>query len=152
MLKIDDPMHLTESHPVLALVQNCSDLVDPINYARLINMPGNKKHLLQVQGGLDPYTPRRTAENLAIALRLPALFYPNVTTGYVHEGAPIANLQPVGLPIGSLIDAGDGELATGAYALFPTADHFPVFHQNLPKILYKSLFSSMASGNAPVIE
>lgn len=151
LLKID-PAELDERHPMLLLVQNASDLTDPINYARLVNRPGNRKHLMQVQGGQDPYTPLSTAENLALVLGLPTVAYPGVTGANEHPGAALKGLGEVSLPVSGNIAVPGGEPVTGALLLFPASDHFPVFHQNLAKNLYKGFFASMATAEPPTIQ
>jgi hypothetical protein len=146
-----DAADLDERHPMLVLVQNASDLTDPINYARLVNGPGNRKHLMQVQGGQDPYTPLSTALNLAVALRLPTLAYPNVTASSDHPGAALLDLGTVSLPVSGNVAVAGGDPITGALLVFPASDHFPVFHQNLAKNLYKGFFASLAVDEPPVI-
>ncbi len=151
LLKIDAAA-LDERHPMMTLVQNASDLTDPINYAPLVNTDNNRKHLLQVQGGQDPYTPLSTALNLAVALRLPTLAYPNVTAPSDHPGSALLNLGTVSLPVSGNLAVADAAPVTGFVMIFPYSDHFPVFDQPLAKNLYKKFFASMAVDEPPVVQ
>ncbi|MBK8258156.1 MAG: hypothetical protein IPK82_36505 [Polyangiaceae bacterium] len=67
-----DPDELSEFHPLLALVQNLADPIDPLAYARLFwqsPAPQTPPFLLHVEGLRDRYTPEASAEAYAIALR-----------------------------------------------------------------------------------
>jgi predicted esterase len=139
---------LTRDHPLMTLVQNAVDLTDPINYARLVNVPGNRKHLMMTEGLKDPYTPAYTAESLAVALRLPVL----EPVAHEHEGQGLAGLQPVSAPLSGNLDAGDGLRATGFLRQYPLAGHFPVFDDPSARALYKALLSSAVTDDPPVVD
>jgi len=71
---LQDPT-VTESHPVLNLLQGYFDTVDPVNYAELIGarqIEGQTypHHVFHTFGIGDTYTPKLTLETMATALRL----------------------------------------------------------------------------------
>lgn len=67
-----DPDELTESHPLLALVQNMADPIDPIAFGRYYwdPLPGRApRKVLHIEGLHDSYNPPSAAEALAVAMR-----------------------------------------------------------------------------------
>jgi hypothetical protein len=67
-----DPEELTVSHPLMALVRNLADPVDPIAYARYYwdPLPGRRpQKVLLFEGLRDGYSPEIASEALAVALR-----------------------------------------------------------------------------------
>jgi len=147
--RISDPATLATDHPLLTLVQNGSDLTDPINYARRINRPGNRKHILMTEGTVDPYTPWEASEPLATALRLPLLD----PIAHLPEGHEVLGLtHPVALPVSATVDVGDGTRATGFLVQFANAGHFPIFYDSRARDLYKKLYTALTTQEVPVVE
>ena len=67
-----DPEELSPFHPLLALVQNLADRIDPLAFARHYwdPLPGHApQRVLHFEGLRDGYVPEVSAEALAIALR-----------------------------------------------------------------------------------
>jgi hypothetical protein len=147
--RISDPTTLTTDHPLLVLVQNGSDLTDPINYARLINRPGNRKHIMMTEGTKDAQTPAEAAEPLATALRLPLL----APIAHLPEGHQMLGLtEPISLPFSGTVDVGDGTRATAFLVQFANANHFPIFYDSRARMLYKKLYTALTMQDVPVME
>lgn len=67
-----DPEELSPFHPLMALVQNLADPIDPLAFARLYREPPPGRtapKILHFEGLRDRYTPEVAAEALAVALR-----------------------------------------------------------------------------------
>ena len=150
-LKVEDAESLESWHPVLNLVQNMVDLTDPINYAGLVNQPGNRKHLMQTMGLNDGYTPKQTAENLALAWGLPFLETDETPVVHVHPGYAIKGLTHLTPPVSGNVTLSDGSAATGFIVQYANAGHFPVFGEESARTLYLSLFSSFLVEDPPVV-
>jgi hypothetical protein len=66
-----DPEELSPSHPLLALVQNLADPIDPLAFARYYwdPLPGRApQRVLHIEGLQDSYSPDVASEALAVAL------------------------------------------------------------------------------------
>jgi hypothetical protein len=95
----EDPTKMGVYHPVLALLQNDLDGVDPLNHAgALIVAPGStavQKHVFQPFGQGDTYAPPSTEQTFAIAAHLAEV----VPGGMGVTGSPIAGV-PLPAPLG----------------------------------------------------
>lgn len=147
--RIENADTLTPDHPLLVLIQNASDLTDPVNYARLVNRDGNRKHIMMTEGTVDPNTPPEAAEPLATALRLP-LLDPIAQLPAGHE--VLGLVDPIDTPFSGTLDAGGGALATAFLVQFENAGHFPIFYDSRARDLYKKLYRAMTTQDVPVIE
>ncbi len=94
----DDPAKVGAYHPVLALLQNDLDGVDPLNHARsLVVSPlsmSTLKHVFQPFGQGDTYAPPVTEQTFAVAAGLGEIAPPAGVTGNPLAGAPLP--PPVG--------------------------------------------------------
>jgi hypothetical protein len=70
----DAPANVGPYHPVLALLQNDLDLVDPLNHAPVLVVSplaaANLKHVFQPYGQDDTYAPPVTEQTFALAAQL----------------------------------------------------------------------------------
>jgi pimeloyl-ACP methyl ester carboxylesterase len=151
-LKIEDADSLERWHPVLTLVQNMTDLTDPINYAGRVNQPGNRKHIMQTMGLDDGYTPPETAENLALAWNLPFLETDATPVVHVHPGYAIKGFTHLTPPVTGNVALSDGSAATGFIVQYANAGHFPVFSEESARALYLGMFSSLLLDDPPVVD
>lgn len=97
-----DPEELSPFHPLMALVQNLADPIDPLAFARLYREPPPGRtapKILHFEGLRDRYTPEVAAEALAVALRAsPVTPLARPVTGLVLLGlqAPGSDPPPPG--------------------------------------------------------
>jgi hypothetical protein len=96
---LEDPGNVSANHPVLSLLQNDLDLVDPLNYAStLVVAPiaaANQKHVFQPYGQGDTYAPPATQQVFAIAAQLGEASPPSGVTDDAF-----GSLSPMTVPIG----------------------------------------------------
>jgi len=96
---LEDPGNVSINHPVLSLLQNDLDLVDPLNHANaLVVNPiatANQKHIFQPYGQLDTYAPPATQQIFAIAAQLGEAAPQSGVTDDVF-----GNLTPMPVPVG----------------------------------------------------
>ena len=96
---LEDPGNVSINHPVLSLLQNDLDIVDPLNYAgALVVNPiaaANQKHVLQPYGQLDTYAPPATQQAFAISAHLGEAAPPSGVTD-----DSFGNLSPLSIPAG----------------------------------------------------
>ncbi len=97
----EDPSKVGVYHPVLALLQNDLDGVDPIAHARSLALSpvsmAAQKHVFQPYGQGDTYAPPVTQQTFAVAAQLGEIAAPAGVTGsppQLGAGAPYA--APVG--------------------------------------------------------
>ncbi len=92
----EDPSKMGSYHPVLGLLQNDLDGVDPLNHARaLVTTPGaaaDQKHVFQPYGEADTYAPPVTEATFAIAAQLIEA-QPPASAG---DGAAALTSTPIG--------------------------------------------------------
>ena len=95
----EDPAKMGPYHPVLALLQNDLDAVDPLNHARaLVAQPTSMatlKHVFQPFGQGDTYAPPTTEQTFAVAAQLGEIAAPPGVTG-----GPIVVGEPTAAPVG----------------------------------------------------
>ncbi len=147
----DEP--LTETHPVMTLIQTLVDATDPINYAPYWNRDaafGEPSNVMLTSGLHDEQTPYRTANALALAARLPPIEpLPLAIPEYAWAGIQ-AQQAPVS---GNVNGATAGFLQWGPHAANRHYDsHFLIFYR--PEAIDTSmrfLRSGVAQG-AAVIE
>jgi hypothetical protein len=109
----EDPQKMGVDHPVLALLQNDLDLVDPLNYGALLvanpAAPADQKHVFQPYGQNDTYAPPATEQTFAIAAQLAEAAPPQgVTSDPIWSNPPIAvpaggNANVNGKPITAIV-------------------------------------------------
>jgi hypothetical protein len=96
---LEDPGNVSANHPVLSLLQNDLDLVDPLNHARaLVVAPiaaANQKHVFQPYGQGDTYAPPATQQAFAVAAQLGEASPPSGVTD-----DPFGSLSPLAVPVG----------------------------------------------------
>ncbi|HEY5147657.1 MAG TPA: hypothetical protein VII82_12875 [Polyangiaceae bacterium] len=90
---LEDP-NVGANHPVLALLQNDLDGVDPLNHApTLVVGPisvATTKNVFQPFGQNDTYAPPTTEKTFAVAAQLAEIAPPSGVTGAPLAGAPLA--------------------------------------------------------------
>ena len=125
---------MDSNHPVVALLQNDFNLVDPLNYAQtLVQTPAaaaNQKHVFQPYGQGDTYAPPVTEQTFAIAAQLGQVTPPAGVTADGFSATPF--LPP---PAG-------GNVTVGGVTL--TA----VFRQYAPSSSYDGHFVSYDNASA----
>jgi hypothetical protein len=109
----DAPANVGPYHPVLALLQNDLDLVDPLNHAPLLVVnplaAANQKHVFQPYGQRDTYAPPVTEQTFALAAQLGEAAPPSgVTDDPFYGGAVLpvpagGNLTIQGLSITAIV-------------------------------------------------
>ncbi|MGI5862287.1 MAG: hypothetical protein ACOX6T_09545 [Myxococcales bacterium] len=124
----DEP--LSETHPVMTLIQTLVDATDPINYAPYWNRDatfGEPSNVMLTSGLHDEQTPYRTANALALAGRLPPIEpLPMAIPGYAWAGMQ-AQKAPVS---GNANGATAGFLQWGRNPLHRDYDsHFLIFYR-----------------------
>ena len=140
-----------EFHPALALLQQWSDPVDPLNFARSIAtapLSGHTaKHLFQTYGQGDSFAPPITLATFAIAAGLPQAA-PDPTVGLPDEifGAPPA-AGPLGTPNPSGVVVGVRQYAPAA----GSDGHFVVFDVPSANADVARFLALAALGQTPVI-
>ncbi len=101
----DDPSKVGTYHPVLALLQNDLDGVDPLNHARALVVgpvsTASQKHVFQPFGQGDTYAPPSTEQTFAVAAQLAEITAPSGVTANPLAGTPLpppagGNLAPMG--------------------------------------------------------
>ncbi len=90
----DAPSNVGQFHPVLALLQNDLDRVDPLNYASILVLnplaAANQKHVFQPYGQDDTYAPPITEQTFAEAAQLGEAAPPSgVTDDPFYSGTPL---------------------------------------------------------------
>jgi len=109
----DAPQNVTVYHPVLALLQNDLDIVDPLNHAGLLVMnplaAANQKHVFQPYGQKDTYAPPVTQATFALAALLgEAAPESGVTDDPFYGGSDLpvpvgGNARILGIPITAIV-------------------------------------------------
>jgi hypothetical protein len=142
-----------EYHPVLSILQNAIDSVDPLNHAlSLVVSPvatGTAKHVFQPFGTADTYAPTETEKTFALAAGLGVAAPPAGVTP-----VPITAENPLPVPVGNNI-AGIGMSYTGVvreYSPDTTYDgHFVVFNEpNAKRDADRFLYDAL-SGAVPMV-
>lgn len=137
-------------HPMLSLVQMLTDNTDPINYAPYwIHSPFNEraKNVFVTSGFLDEYTPKRTAEAMATAGRVPHL----TPVEDQVEGLLLREIDAVTRPASNNVAGPDEVSATAGFSQYPDDDHFPVFNNEDAIKLYQEFLRSIAYDDAGVL-
>lgn len=137
-------------HPLLMLIQTLVDITDPINYApQWLRYPsdGRARHLMVTTGLKDPYTPRSTAEALAVAAGLPLL----EPVAEAVEGLDILGISPFPRPASENVQGPDGHPVTAGFCQYPNAGHFPIFNDQDAIQLYQEFLRSAAYDGIPVL-
>jgi len=144
---------LTETHPVVAMVQTLAEVTDPINYApfwsnRSPHWSTSPMHVLMTEGLNDQQTPPDTAEALAAAGRLPILS-PAVNISLAHR------LMDDGLdtaPLYANRETWSGKRVSTALAQYGDEDHFVIFNNPDAAALYTEFLSTALDGSSPWIQ
>lgn len=144
VLGVNDDEQLIYEHPVYALMSVLTDVSDPTNYGELITaapLPGYApKHVMMTQGLSDEYTPPKSMEALALAMRIPIL-EPAMSP---FDASAILGIAPTGA-------RAEGNLngATAALIQFD-GGHFVIFG-DAARARTQSFFETALTGS-PVIE
>ncbi|MCB9666485.1 MAG: hypothetical protein H6732_20410 [Alphaproteobacteria bacterium] len=142
----DEP--LTETHPVLGLVQSIVDPTDPINYARYWfhedrGLTGQRPTPVLLTTGLgDLATPTRTAEALAAAAWMPLV-------GKRRTDAPglvLRGLDGAALPQKDNAEGWDDTALTAGFSQWPKGDHFVVFDDPAARDLARNFVGTALNG------
>jgi hypothetical protein len=109
----DAPSNVCPFHPVLALLQNDLDVVDPLNYAPILVVnpltAANQKHIFQPYGQNDTYAPPVTEQTFALSAQLDEATPPSgVTDDPFYGGSPLpvpagANKMVEGVSITAIV-------------------------------------------------
>jgi hypothetical protein len=126
----EDPSKMGAYHPVLALMQNDLDAVDPLNHAHaLVKAPVSSatyKSVFQPFGQGDTYAPPTTQQTFAVAAQLVEVAPPSGVTGSSLNGLPMpAPLGGNDTPMGAILTA-----VVRQYAPASTYDGHFVAYQN----------------------
>lgn len=150
-LHFQDDESLTETHPVVGLVQTVAEATDPLNYAtywhhRAPEWEGTPAHVLMFEGLQDIYTPPVAIEVLAGAAHHPILApaFAEATVQAAQE------LDTVETPVELNLRAWNNAYVTGGLAQFPDDGHFAIFDNIEAAHLYRDFLQSAMEG-FPVI-
>ncbi len=149
----EDPSKMGVDHPVLGLLQNDLDLVDPLNYgSALVANPvaaPNQKHVFQPYGQNDTYAPPVTEQTFAIAAQLAEASPPSgVTSDPIWGNPPImvpagANANVNGKPITAIVRQ---------YAPGMSYDgHFVAYQNSTAETDVNHFLADALSGKAPLV-
>jgi hypothetical protein len=150
---LEDPGNVSSDHPVLSLLQNDLDLVDPLNYAgALVVNPiaaANQKHVFQPYGQGDTYAPPATEQIFAIAAQLGEASPPSGVTDDAF-----GSLSPMMVPIGGnqMIQGMPMTAIVRQYAPDSTYDgHFVSFQNMQAESDVDHFLADAASGKVPKV-
>lgn len=151
-LSLEPGEELSETHPVIGLVQMLGDATDPLNYAPHWHQdepwwPAAPRDVLMFEGTHDPYTPSETIRALAGAGGQPHL-------GDRSVRSPVQTLQglhqPGSGPFEQNLRAWDGGRVTGGVLQYPGGGHFVVFQERSAEAAYLDFLESALDGAAVV--
>lgn len=111
---------IDEFHPVMQLVQQLLDSVDPMNYVKRLALSPSAsqtaKHLFLSEGIVDHYTPNRTTEALALAGGIPLVGDLKYFT--VDNRVP----QPIAMPVRENLKTSLGNSVTAGWLQYRNAE------------------------------
>ena len=151
-LDFDENDILTETHPVVGLVQTLAETTDPINYApywfsRKPNWKSQPRSVLMTEGMFDLQTPPDTAEALAAAGRLPVLS-PAVHLSTAHS---LFKNSVDTMPAMSNKESYDQSQVTAGLVQFSEDDHFAIFRNDEAADLYLNFLATALEDGRPWI-
>ena len=152
VLDFSDADVLSETHPVVALVQTLAEATDPINYApywhrRAPHWPSTPQSVLMTEGLLDLQTPPDTAEALAAAGGLPII----APTAHFSTAHQLLRDGRDTAPAFHNREATSGERVTAGLVQYGAGDHFVIFRNPDAAALYREFLQTALDGGTPWI-
>ena len=151
-LDFEDDDVLTETHPVVGLVQTLAETTDPINYApywfsRKPNWKSQPRSVLMTEGMLDLQTPPDTAEALAAAGRLPVLS----PAAHLSTAHSLFENSVDTMPAMSNRETYGPSQITAGLVQFSEEDHFAIFRNDEAADLYLNFLATALDSGRPWI-
>jgi hypothetical protein len=141
------------NHPVLALLQNDLDRVDPLNHAlALVKSPvaaANQKHVFQPYGQGDTYSPPVTQQTFALAALLQEATAPSGV-----KPDPIFTTAPLPVPAGANVTINGLTLTALLRQYAPSSSydgHFVSYDNTTAEADVDSFISQSVAGKPPMI-
>jgi hypothetical protein len=149
---LEDPK-VDANHPVLALLQNDLDRVDPLNHAHaLVQAPvaaANQKHVFQPYGQGDTYAPPVTQQTFALAAQLQEATAPSGVTP-----DPVFSTAPLPVPAGANVTINGVTLTALLRQYAPSSSydgHFVSYDNTSAEADVDGFITQSVAGKPPMI-
>jgi len=151
-LDLDNSEDLSTLHPIVALVQLCAEVTDPLNFAPywFHKKPWWDAHPLsiyQTEGLHDEHTPPISTEALSAAAQSPIIDTP-IQWLPSHE---VYDLFDNNMPLQGNVAAYDGSQVTAGLRQYADEDHFVIFNTLEAAHKYRDFIDSAKEG-LPILE
>jgi len=150
LLEVTFDAELDRFHPLMAMLQLGSEVVDPLAYAA--NWYGSTdtagRHVFVVNGDEDAYVPKATVDALTIASALPIAAPAGWSVGQSLEREP----SEVAIPATDTVAGHDGSDLTSAVLNIAGEDHFLIYEHGRALALATSFLVTAASGQPTIDE